>query len=146
MSSFFNGANNAPDKTNIVKIGITLIPKENMIAVVGMDGLRVNDEDTFSASYGLISRSIITHSIASTGNIDENTITVASSRDLFVGQIVSGTGIASLTSITSINDNEISLSNDNLSNIDGSLVFYGLKKNAGKTLDLEFKINLGWTA
>lgn len=59
MSTVFAGATSpAPDPTNINKIGIIITPTSG-IASVGMDALRINDEDTFDPSFGLISRSVL---------------------------------------------------------------------------------------
>lgn len=60
MSSVFAGATSpAPDITNINKIGIVLTPTTGT-TVVGLDALRINDEDTFDPEFGLISRSVVT--------------------------------------------------------------------------------------
>lgn len=48
----------APDKTNINEIGIT-VTASSSTTTVGMDGLRINDEDTFDPTFGLISRSAL---------------------------------------------------------------------------------------
>lgn len=59
LSDVFAGATSpAPDITNINKIGIVVTPTSG-VASVGMDALRINDEDTFDASFGLISRSVL---------------------------------------------------------------------------------------
>lgn len=61
LSSVFAGATTpAPDDTNINKIGIILTPTSGNTTTVGMDALRINDEDTFDPQFGLISRSIVT--------------------------------------------------------------------------------------
>jgi hypothetical protein len=48
----------SPDKANINTLGITVVPSESQSSV-SLDGLRINDEDTFDPSYGLIARSIL---------------------------------------------------------------------------------------
>lgn len=48
----------APDKSNINKIGITITASASS-TTVGVDGLRINDEDTFDPIFGLISRSAL---------------------------------------------------------------------------------------
>jgi len=61
MSSVFsNISSTAPDPTNITKIGIEVTAGSGGASTVYFDGLRINDEDTFDPSYGLISRSILT--------------------------------------------------------------------------------------
>jgi hypothetical protein len=60
LSSVFSGATSpAPDPTNINKIGFVITPTTGT-TTVGMDALRINDEDTFDPEFGLISRSVIT--------------------------------------------------------------------------------------
>ena len=44
---------------SINKLGITITPTSAQTSV-SMDGLRINDEDTFDPAYGLIARSILT--------------------------------------------------------------------------------------
>lgn len=57
---FSNASTTNVDPANINKIGITITPTSGQSTSVGLDGLRVNDEDTFSPNFGLISRSILT--------------------------------------------------------------------------------------
>ena len=52
----------SPDKRSIVKIGIVITPTSS-VTEVGMDGFRVNDEDTFDPIFGIISRSILLDSL-----------------------------------------------------------------------------------
>jgi hypothetical protein len=61
MSTVFAGATTtpAPDRTAINKIGIIITPTTGNETSIGMDGLRINDEDTFDPSFGLISRSVL---------------------------------------------------------------------------------------
>jgi len=68
MSTVFDGAVNNPDKTAINKIGIVITPTSGQSTSVGMDGLRINDEDTFDPAFGLISRSVLSTALSkSTG-------------------------------------------------------------------------------
>lgn len=55
---YSSGTNSAtaPDKTNINQIGI-IVTASGGTTTVGMDGLRINDEDTFDPVFGLLSRS-----------------------------------------------------------------------------------------
>lgn len=53
---------NSPNVNNINKLGIVIVPTTGE-ASVSVDGLRINDEDTFDPEYGLISRSILTTEI-----------------------------------------------------------------------------------
>lgn len=48
-----------PDKSSISKIGILVTPTTAATSIV-VDGLRINDEDTFDPAYGMIARSNIT--------------------------------------------------------------------------------------
>jgi len=59
LSTLFTSPTGTPDKTNINKIGITITPTSSNTTSVGMDGLRINDEDTFDPVFGLISRSVL---------------------------------------------------------------------------------------
>lgn len=60
VSTLLAGANsNNPDLSKINKIGIVIVPKTNLQSVVGLDGLRINDEDSFDPTYGLISRKVL---------------------------------------------------------------------------------------
>lgn len=61
MSSVFsNVSTTAPDPTNITQVGIEVTAGSGGATTVYFDGLRINDEDTFDPSYGLIARSILT--------------------------------------------------------------------------------------
>ncbi len=61
LNNLFSNASTANvDPTNINKIGITITPTSGQSTSVGLDGLRINDEDTFNPNFGLISRSILT--------------------------------------------------------------------------------------
>ena len=61
MSAVFSNISaTAPDPTNITKIGIEVTAGSGGATTVYFDGLRINDEDTFDPTYGLISRSILT--------------------------------------------------------------------------------------
>lgn len=59
MSSVYSNFSGSPDKTQINKIGIVITPQTGLSTTVGMDGLRINDEDTFDPYFGLISRSVL---------------------------------------------------------------------------------------
>lgn len=59
LSTLFTGPTGSPDKTQINKIGITVTPTSGNTTSVGLDGLRINDEDTFDPTFGLISRSVL---------------------------------------------------------------------------------------
>jgi len=51
-------ASGSPDKSAINKIGIVIDPLSSA-TTVGLDGLRMNDEDTFDPTFGIISRSVL---------------------------------------------------------------------------------------
>lgn len=53
---------NSPDINNINRLGIVIVPTTGE-ASVSVDGLRINDEDTFDPNYGLIARSILSTEI-----------------------------------------------------------------------------------
>lgn len=58
FSTLLSGATSpAPDISNINEIGIVITAGSGGSTTVGLDGLRVNDEDTFDPVFGLISRS-----------------------------------------------------------------------------------------
>lgn len=145
MSLIFAGASNpAPDKSSINKIGITITPSGSATTYVGFDGLRINDEDTFDPFFGLISRSVVNNNTSISGTSGQNTITVGSINNLFVGQTVSGTGIASGALVSDISNNTVTLSKNNTGAVSGLGSFYGIKKISGKSLDIEYKLDLDW--
>lgn len=49
----------SPDKSSINKLGVVVVPTTSATSIT-VDGLRINDEDTFDPSYGMIARSNIT--------------------------------------------------------------------------------------
>lgn len=53
---------NAPNLNSITHLGVIIVPTTSE-ASVSVDGLRINDEDTFDPSYGLIARSILASEI-----------------------------------------------------------------------------------
>ena len=58
FSTFTSGATNpGPDITNINEVGIVVTASGGGATTIGLDGLRVNDEDTFDPIFGIISRS-----------------------------------------------------------------------------------------
>ena len=145
MSEVFNGATSpGPDKSNINKIGIIIEPIESEISYVGFDGLRINDEDTFDPIFGLISRSLVITNTAISGTSGQNTIVVDSVSNLFVGQPVSGIGVATGSEITNISGYTVTLSKNNTATVSGSGNFYGIQKLAGRPLDLEYRLDLEW--
>lgn len=65
LSTLFSGATSpAPDITNINQIGIIVTASSGGATTVGLDGFRINDEDTFDPAFGLISRSHLTTPIS----------------------------------------------------------------------------------
>ncbi len=145
MSTIYAGATTpAPDKSLINKIGITIVPSGTDTTYVGFDGIRINDEDTFDPFFGLISRSSVITTTQVSGISGENTIEVEHTTNLFVGQPLSGTGIATGAIITNIFENTITLSANNTATVSGSGSFYGIKKIAGRTLDIEYRLDLDW--
>lgn len=145
MSEVFNnGTQVAPDKSSIIKLGIIIDPVVGEVSYVGLDGLRINDEDTFDPIYGLIARSVVINNTLISGTSGQNTITVDSVNNLFVGQPVTGTGIGTNALITNIVENIVTLSVNNSGTVSGIGNFYGIKKVAGRSLDIEYKLDLDW--
>ena len=58
MDNLFSNQTGTPDPTSIIKVGVEVTASSGT-TVVYFDGLRVNDEDTFDPTYGLISRSVL---------------------------------------------------------------------------------------
>ena len=59
-SLFSNTSTTPPDFGNITSIGIEVTSGSGGATKVYFDGLRINDEDTFDPTYGMISRSVLT--------------------------------------------------------------------------------------
>jgi hypothetical protein len=59
LSTFFSSPTGSPEKSQINKVGIVVTPTLGNTTEVSMDGLRINDEDTFDPVFGLISRSVL---------------------------------------------------------------------------------------
>lgn len=60
MADVYNNTSGSPSSSQISYIGIELFRTSNSSnSIVYMDGLRINDEDTFNPAYGLISRSVL---------------------------------------------------------------------------------------
>lgn len=59
LFSTLTANNQYADLSSIVKIGVVVTSKSSGTAVVYLDGLRIDDEDTFDANFGLISRSVL---------------------------------------------------------------------------------------
>lgn len=55
ITNLFGVGGGSPDKSQIVKIGISKTGSAN----IDVDAIRINDEDTFDPTFGLISRSIL---------------------------------------------------------------------------------------
>jgi hypothetical protein len=58
LFSNYTASPNIPDPSSITKIGIAVTATGGNTTVY-LDGIRVNDEDTFDAGYGMISRSVL---------------------------------------------------------------------------------------
>lgn len=58
MSSIYANVTGTPNKSSINKVGIIITPTSGQTTSVYMDGLRINDEDTFDPTFGIISRSV----------------------------------------------------------------------------------------
>jgi hypothetical protein len=57
---FSNTSATPPDFTNITNIGIEVTANSSGTTSVYFDGIRINDEDTFDPTYGMIGRSVLT--------------------------------------------------------------------------------------
>jgi hypothetical protein len=57
---FSNTSATPPDFTNITNIGVEVTANSSGTTSVYFDGIRINDEDTFDPTYGMISRSVLT--------------------------------------------------------------------------------------
>lgn len=61
LADVFDSSSGTPDSTSISHIGIELTRTSTASASnVYLDALRINDEDTFDPTYGIISRSVLT--------------------------------------------------------------------------------------
>jgi len=67
LSSLYGSPVGSPDKSQINKIGIKINSGDSNMAYAGMDGFRINDEDTFDPTMGLISRALITEFVKEAG-------------------------------------------------------------------------------
>ena len=57
---FSNTSATPPDFTNITNVGVEVTANSGGTTSVYFDGIRINDEDTFDPTYGMISRSVLT--------------------------------------------------------------------------------------
>jgi hypothetical protein len=57
---FSNTSTTPPDFTSITNLGVEVTANSGGTASVYFDGIRINDEDTFDPTYGMISRSVLT--------------------------------------------------------------------------------------
>ena len=57
---FSNTSATPPDFNNIINLGVEVTATSDGTTSVYFDGIRINDEDTFDPSYGMISRSVLT--------------------------------------------------------------------------------------
>ena len=57
---FSNTSTTPPDFTNITRLGVEVTANSSGTTSVYFDGIRINDEDTFDPTYGMISRSVLT--------------------------------------------------------------------------------------
>ena len=66
LSDLFNSSykSGTPDSTSINKILVGVKSKTISGTTVYMDGLKINDEDSFDPTYGLISRSVLSNAIS----------------------------------------------------------------------------------
>ena len=61
LSSLFSNTSTVPpDFNNIINLGLEVTANSSGTTSVYFDGIRINDEDTFDPTYGMISRSVLT--------------------------------------------------------------------------------------
>jgi hypothetical protein len=63
LSSVLLSPVGTPNLASIAKIGFLITPTTGNATAVGMDGFRINDEDTFDPQFGIISRSVLSSPI-----------------------------------------------------------------------------------
>ena len=63
LSSVLISPVGTPNLASIAKIGFLITPTTGNATAVGMDGFRINDEDTFDPQFGIISRSVLSSPI-----------------------------------------------------------------------------------
>ena len=68
---------------------------------------------------------------------DQNTITVSSNTSLAVGQYIRGTGISADTRIIAISGTTVTLSNNNITSVSGSGIFYTIPEDHGPCDQIE---------
>jgi hypothetical protein len=59
LNDVYSNPTGSPVKSQINKVGIVITPTSGNNTSVNMDGLRINDEDTFDPTFGLISRAVL---------------------------------------------------------------------------------------
>jgi hypothetical protein len=59
LSTLFGNIVGSPSKSEIIRIGVVIVPNASVSTSVGIDSLRINDEDTFDPLFGLLSRTIL---------------------------------------------------------------------------------------
>lgn len=59
LGTLFASSTNQADASQISKLGVVVTPKAGLETSIGLDAIRINDEDTFDPIFGLISRSIL---------------------------------------------------------------------------------------
>lgn len=59
LNDLYSSPIGSPIKSQINKIGIVITPTSGNDTSVNLDGLRINDEDTFDPTFGLISRAVL---------------------------------------------------------------------------------------
>ena len=59
LADMLNNPIGTPDSSAINKIGVVISSNSSGSSTVYLEGLRINDEDSFSPSYGIISRALI---------------------------------------------------------------------------------------
>lgn len=88
---------------------------------VALSAATVSFADTVTLSAESIGGS--SYVVSATGTSGQSTVTVASAANIFIGQVVTGTGIGSLVTVSSITNNVVTLSKANVGTVSGNLTF-----------------------
>jgi hypothetical protein len=93
----------------------------NQTPSVALSGATLSFADTLTLSAGSIGGS--TYTLAATGTSGQSTITVTDADSVFIGQLVTGTGVGPLATVTAISGLTITLSRANTGTVNGNVVF-----------------------
>lgn len=115
------GTGTLQTNTVVVSVDSATTVTINLTPTTALSNATVTFADTLTISAASIGGS--SYTVAATGTINQNTITVADATNIFIGQTVTGTGIAPLVTVTAISGLTVTLSRTNIGAISGNLVF-----------------------